>query len=77
MKTLKLSCGTCRHPQDVKISAIALIESSEHFADLVSVTLKPRHWIQDTWGDGQWHGTAVADAADVAALIFKTHSGSR
>lgn len=74
-KSIKVSCGTCRHPQDIPVSAIASIEDDELtrgvFLDNALLRLKPRHWIQDPWGDGQWHGVVVASRADVAKLIFK------
>lgn len=68
-RTLKLSCGNCRHPQDVPVSHIADLDSDCQLVEFVSVRLKPRHWIKDTFGDGQWHGYAVADRADVARVL--------
>lgn len=64
-------CGTCRHPQPVKLAHVAEIDSHGEF---VSLKMRPAHYVQDTWGDRQWHGWVVAERADVAALLFPTRA---
>ena len=71
MNTLLISCGTCRHPQAVRVSRIEQLDSDTGMTEYVSVKLKPRFWVRDTFGDGMWYGWGVADRAAVAALIFK------
>lgn len=67
-KTLTVSCGTCRHPQAVSVSHIAEIDS-DCPAEFVSLRLKTRHWIKDTFGDAQWHQWVVADRTDVLPVL--------
>lgn len=78
-RTLAVTCGNHRHPQPVSLSAVASIEDDvrpdhEYLArvapESVVLRLKPRRWIRDSWGDGQWHGTVSADRAAVAAVLF-------
>lgn len=73
-RQIKVSCGTCRHPQDIPLAHVAEIDSHSDLAELVSLKLKPRHWIKDTWGDGQYHGWVIADRVAVAALLRFAHN---
>ena len=75
-KILNVTCGTHRHPQPVRVTHIRSIEddlrpdSIDHVApESVVLTLKPKFWVRDDWGDGQWHGVVCADRADVAKLL--------
>ena len=72
MKTLTVVCGTCRHPQQIPVSHIATLDDDlrgQYASESIVMTLKPRRWIKDTFGDGQWHGTVVAERGDVAKLL--------
>ena len=74
-RTLTVTCGTHRHPQDVPVSSIAMLEDDLEMSwgkyqhETIVLTLKPKRWIQDTWGDRQWHGTVCADRAIIAKLL--------
>ena len=72
MKMVKVSCGTCRHPEMVPVSHIAHIDAGEDVTqEFVYFRMKSRHPLYDGLGDRQWHMGVVADRADVAPLLFK------
>lgn len=73
-KSIRVTCGTCRHPQEIPVSHVTSIEDTLDdglIPEFVCLKLKPGRWIQDTWGDRQWHGNVVAEREDVARLIWK------
>ncbi len=53
-RMLSVSCGTCRHPQFVPVRDVAELDAVTTMPEFVVLTLKPKRWIRDTFGDGQW-----------------------
>ena len=70
MKTITVRCGSMRRTQTVPVSHVAQIDSYLMSVEFVLLTLKPKYCVQEPYGrPGEWHGTVIADRADVAPLL--------